>query len=289
MDADDPHHDAIARPLVPPPNTSCTQLGMGLPYELWDHTIGFLELEPYPLLACCLTCRSFRTHAQRRLWDLHYPQLALDNYTDIDRFVDEIRTIPGRAQAVRWFGLSRSPSLVFALIPYRLASQLKNVKTLNFSQISKIPVVPSSTWSLYGRAFPNVVSLHFAVVQFPSFMEFVRIITSFRALQNLDLYAISCARMGTPPQTLYKPRPLRRLLLGHGVNDGNFLHSFVPWFSSRGRVQDLVIGASLLLHFLEVLRGIHMHLPALDVRFDSVGELRPMKAFQRSWRSFLSK
>ena len=85
-------------PLVPQitttSNASVPTLlrGMGLPFELWDHIIGLLMPKPYTLLACCLTCKSFRKRAQQRLYALFHPSITVDNHTDIDHVVEEVRT-----------------------------------------------------------------------------------------------------------------------------------------------------------------------------------------------------
>ncbi len=293
MDADDPHCTVTDQPLFPLPNNPSTQSGMGLPFELWDHIIAFLELEPYPLLACCLACRAFSEHAGSRLEKLYSPQLSLDNYIDIDRLVDEIRTIPGRARAIREFTLTGEPALTFSLIPHRLASQLVNLRILQLIHISALPNVPLSTWSLYGRALPNVTSLSLAGIQFPSFMDFIHFVASFPALNRLYLVAIVYTRTATPPRALRSPcklKPLEDLVLWDVHKDeGHFLRSFLPWFSSRGNtIQRLGIDIAVTSHPLGVvlLQKIHAHLQVISLRFS---DQLLTEASQTYWRKSLGE
>lgn len=299
MDAGSLHTTATDDPLFISSSILLIQPGMGLPFELWDHIISFLEPEPYPLLACCLTCRSFNKHARLRLQQHSYPRLHVDDYTAIDRFVDEIHTIPGRAQAIRWIFLTghNSPSVALPLVPYRLASQLKNIDTIQFEDLFKVPNVPSSLWSLYGHAFPSVTSLHLIHVRFPSFVDFIRLITSFHSLRTSRLDSVSCARVGISPRTLrspYKPRPLRSLRLGHMNDDGGlFFRSFVSWFSlgdSRG-IEWLQIDVAVLSYpsGILLLQNLHMHLKALGLNCDSLAEYRSMKDFHIAWRKVLGE
>lgn len=181
--------------LVPSPSA---RPGMGLPFELWEHIIDYLRLEPYALLACYSTCWAFRGPAGKWLWILSRPTILLDDHTSLDRFVEEVRTTPGRAQSVKQLSLTRAP-ITFALIPYRLATQLINLRDLRLWYILEAPNVPSSTWSLYGRAFPGVVILTLDEVRLPSFKDFVRFIASFRTLRELYLSSVSCAHPGALP------------------------------------------------------------------------------------------
>lgn len=282
---------------VLPSGTSSVQPGMGLPYELWDHVVGFLELEPYPLLACCLTCRSFHEHAKGRLRKLFHPDLLLSNCASIDRLVDEIRTIPGRAQAINGFTLTGRPPLTFSLVPYRLASQLVNIRTLRLERISEISNVPMSTWSLYGRAFLGVVTLSLYKVEFPSFTDFVRFVTSFPSIQSLYLDSTSCTPGGAPP-TQNTRRSNRRLksLKGLtwwnlGTDGGRFLRSFSPWFSSTDVViQQLDIDITFPSHPLGflLLQRVHTHTQLLG--FTTTHQFPPVIGeTQESWRKSLGE
>ncbi len=127
---------------------------MGFPFELWDHVVGFLKGEP--LLACCLTCRRFNEHAGRRLKGLLSPTISLHDYTDINNLVEDIHTIPGRAQSIQILKLEGRPPLAFSLVSLRLAIQLVNLSILDILRFAAKPVIHSSTWSLYGHAFPGV-------------------------------------------------------------------------------------------------------------------------------------
>lgn len=176
-------------------HSSSNKPGMGLPLELWDHVISFLQLEPYPLLACCLTCHYFREYAEHRLTDLFYSEISLRQYFNIDNFVEEIRTIPGRAQLVKHLHLWDSPPLSFFIVPYRLAMQLVNLAQLSIEDVLEAPNVHSSMWwSIYGHALPNVRHLSLRRVQFPSARDCFRFIASFRALGKLEFQSISFAR-----------------------------------------------------------------------------------------------
>lgn len=184
------------------------QPGMGLPVELWNYIISFLKLEPYPLLACCLTCRNFLEHAKGKLKTLYATIISLHDYNDIDNLVKDIRAIAGRARPIRALYLQdqRQSPLVFSLVPHRLAIQLVNLKELRISRIHEAPIVPSSTWSLYGHAFPSVEYLDVWAVRFPSFKDLVHFVVSFRALKKLVLSETSFARPGIPLRSLQFPR-----------------------------------------------------------------------------------
>lgn len=294
--ADDPRPPATDLPLSIPSSILPTRPGMGIPFELWDHIISFLELEPYPLLACCLTCRCFYEHAERRLRNLISVGLQLSNYTDLDRFVDEIRTIPGKARVISRFRLTGRPSLTFPIVPYRLASQLKNMDELRFDYLYKLPNVPSSTWSLYGHAFCTVVTLTFYEVQFPSFIDFIRLITSFRFLKYLYITSVSCVRVVSPAHTLRSPcklGPLGELsLFDIGNGGGPFCRSFIHWLcSSRSRTEKLNIDATLLGESLGIslLQTTHVHLQRLCVNHhDSLPE-HPTRDYQRCRRKVFSE
>ncbi len=150
MDAntDDPPPTAENNPS-PSPSSNLNVLvcfpshkpGMGLPFELWDHIIGFLKSEPYPFLACCLTCHTFHEHAELKLQELMTPRLSLDNYTDINHIVDKTRTVPGRAQVTTVLKLTGQFDILISTVPHRLASQLINLKHMSLNDISDVPNV----------------------------------------------------------------------------------------------------------------------------------------------------
>lgn len=264
--------------------------GMGLPFELWGLIISFLALEPYPLLACCLTCHSFYNHANDRLRELYCPALSLDDYTDLDHLVHQIRTIPGRALATGALRLTGRPALAFSTLPHRLASQCVHLHHLQLVDISEVPNVPSSTWILYGHAFSSVVSLFLTRVQFPSFMDFVRFITSFHALEDLKLEYVSCTRIGAPPSTLrspLRPRPLKTLSLFHrDMDGGHFVRSLIPWFSSRGGLaSNFTIDLDGPLHPLDfsLLQTMRTHLHFLTLYLPK--QLLSAE-YRRSWRKY---
>ncbi len=268
--------------------------GMDLPFELWDNIISFLELEVYPLLACCLTCHNFRKHARDRLIRLFYLYLPLGNYTNLDRLVEEIRTTPGKARSIRGLTLGGRPPFIFSLILHRLAAQLINLDRLDLIHITEAPHVPSSTWSLYGRAFPSVAYLTLETVQFPSLMDFVRFITSFPALQHLRLTSISCAYPEAPQRILRLPRtlnPLKHLTLwDEGGNGDHFSDLFIHWFSLRGNVvESLSIDCATLSYpsSFSLLHSIHTHLQVryIDLQ-DQLPRDRPPN--RRSWQRFIS-
>lgn len=239
MDSIDPLSTPAHHPLSPLPATYALvssrslQPSMGLPFELWDHIVAFLESDPYALLSCCLTCKSFLKHARGRLQTLFHPTIPLSNLAAFNLFVEEIRTIPGRARPIQQLTLDSKDvfPLAFSLVPLRLATQLVNLRTLKVKFIDQAPNVPSSTWSIYGRAFPNVVYLDLFAVKFPSFLDFVRFTTSFRVLERLDSWNISCAHLGVLPSALWSPRKLNSLeqLHLHAIYDiqDHFLDRFI--------------------------------------------------------------
>lgn len=271
------------------------QPGMGLPFELWNHIVGFLDSHPYALLSCCLTCKRFREHARRRLQRLSHPTIYLYNLAAFNQFVEEVRTIPGRARPISELYLNSGfkPPLAFSLVPLRLATQLVNLQTLQLNFFNGAPKVPSYTWFLYGRAFPNVVYLDFVGFQFPSFIFFIRFITSFRALKRLDLANVSCAHSGVLPRSLWSPHNLDRLeqlgLRSMTDDGGQFLGQFIHWFSLRpGVVQRLHIHPLILSHpsgFL-LLESTHRNLQHLTLNFVYFS---PTEGFQKTWDRFIGK
>lgn len=266
---------------------------MGLPFELWDHVVGFLESDPYALLSCCLTCRCFYKHAEDRLERLLCPTMSLNNLTAFNQFVEEVRTIPGRARSIVNLRLEDSPPLAFSFVPLRLASQLVNLRTLTLRSIHRAPDVPSSTWSLYGRALPRVVHLYLYFFRFPSFMDFVRFITSFRSLEILDLLFLSCAHQGVLPSILWSPHKLNALerldLSSSDEDGGHFFRQFVHWFSSKGGVvKHLSLSSTVLSHpsgslLLESVQG-HLQQLSLDLRGSP-----PTEEFRTVWQRFISE
>ncbi len=265
----------------------------GIPYELWNHVIGFLELEPYALLACCLTCSDFYHHAAHRLKVLFYPDISLNDATAFDSFVEDIRTTPGRAQSIKRLTLVGRPPLVFSLVPYRLASQFTNLRSIYLKNITEAPDISSSTWPLYGRAFRGVDRLTLDNVRLPSFMDFVRFITSFRVIKSLVLISVSCKNMGAPADVLRSPCRLNNLDLldfYETEKDGGYLLGlFSHWFSLRGgSVRMLSANDSVLLHPSGslLLQSIHAHLQTLLLSFHP---RLPTKESRRSWQKSVCK
>lgn len=274
-------------------SSQSTQPGMGLPFELWDLIVAFLSHEPHALLACCLTCHSFRKHARNRLSILLRPFIYLNDLTAFGFFAEEIRTIPGRAQFVLEMSLHGHPPLAFSLVLHRFASQLGNLRVLSLSNIHEALNVPSSTWSLYGGAFRRVEDLNLFSVQFPSFIDFTRFITSFRAVKRLRVSYISSAHQGVPLRVVRLPRQLKVLehmtLRWMEEDGGHFLEAFVRWFSSKQcTVQDLHIDGTIPSHpssFL-LVESIRTHLQELTLNFFGHS---PTEASRRSWPKFISK
>lgn len=302
MDSIDPHSTPTNHPSFPLSATHALisshspQPGMGLPFELWDHIVGFLESYPYTLLSCCLACKSFLKHAEERLRTLSYPTIHLNNLAAFNLFVEEIRTIPGRARPIQQLALDSNDAfpLAFSLVPLRLAAKLVNLRTLKIQFIDQAPNVPSSTWSIYGRAFPNVVYLNLLAVNFPSFLDFVRFATSFRALERLDLWNMSCAHLRVLPSALWSPRKLYsleqlhlRVLLDYR---DPFLGQFVQWFPSRRSVvQHLGIDQVILSHpsALLLLESTYGHLQQLTLHLQF---FRPTEEGSRKvWQTFVSE
>ncbi len=267
--------------------------GMGLPFELWDHIVSFLGLEPFPLLACCLTCQSFHKHANNRLRKLFFRKISLDDHINIDHFVEEIRTIPGVARSILQLTLSRHPSLAFSIVPHRLATQLVNLRGLHLNDISEIPNIRSSTWSLYGRAFLSVVVLTLSTVHFPSFRDFSNFVASFHTLQTLELSSVSCPHPGLHPTHLRLPNTPKSLeelgIRRMGEDCAHFLGQVIYWFSSRGcAVQRLLIDDTLPSHPLGFLlaQTVPSHLRFLSIFFDDPS---PTEESRKSWQRFTSQ
>ncbi len=274
--------------------TPFTQPGRGLPYELWTYVIRFLELEPYALLHFCLTCKTFRERAEDILAALRKPMIYLDDVTEFNHFVDEVRTIPGRAQSIRELTLTPragQPPLAFSIVPHRLGRQLTNLHHLSLNSSDEAFNAHPSTWFLYGRTFCHVGDLTLCEVSFPSFSDFTCFITHFRALKRLSLVSISCAHSRVPPGTLRSPRILNRLeyLMLRQMNDGgHFLGLFIPQFFSRATlVRELLLDSTVFLHPLGalLLQGIRKHLRVLLLSFDIQ---LPMEESWKSWQRFVS-
>ena len=268
---------------------------MGLPFELWDHVISFLEQDPLSLLACCQTCRRFDSHAKRRLRRLFKPcSIVLDNHASIDLLVEEIRNIPGRARCISSLLLETKDGncdpVAFCVVPHRLATQLFNLRTLGLSQLHAAPGTHSSTWPLYGRAFPTISHLNLHEVQFASFIDFARFITSFSSLQSVRLEPVSCA-LPQHRQHLNLVRlsdrlsPIDELVL-YDCEDP-FVGQIFQWISSRGSATvknfktDALHPSSHLL-----LRSIHATLQSLKLSFV---RYRSIQLYSKPVRNFLSK
>lgn len=218
---------------------------MGIPFETWDHIIGFLEGEPYPLLACCLTCRAFLEHAYTRLRSLSTPRIFLHDYTDIDNFAEDIRTIPGRAQTIRELYLRGRPPLAFSIVPHRLAINLVNLWHIDISHIFEVPSVHFSTWFLFGSAFPRVALLNLNDVQFPAYADFLRFIASFRALKDLGLRRTSFAQAGVP---LRFPQFLRTIHVRLSNIEFPSFEGFLRFVASFPALKELYLETILFTH-----------------------------------------
>lgn len=140
--------------------------------------------------------RCLHGHARYRLNKLVEIEISLHDYVDINDLAEGICAAPRTARAIHRLFLARGRPLplAFSSIPHRLARQLVNLESLYIRDIPEASNVHFSTWLLYGSAFPSVEYLKLREFQFPSFMDFLRLIGSFRALKTLELRNVSFAR-----------------------------------------------------------------------------------------------
>lgn len=232
------------------------QPGMGLPLELWLYIIKSLQRDPFTLVSCALTCRTFRRPAQRliNVYQLKCRSIKSTTYDDINELVGEVSGSSGNGRRIHQLtveGASFMPILpaevAVSVIPLRLSRQLTKLQEMCINGITNQLHFNPSTWRLYGRAFSSVTSLKLNCILFPSFVDFASLITSFSTLSSLSLREIRC-RNHAAPLSIAKPpskRVLKLQLLDLGLvrdDEGWFMMMFSAWFFKRC---DSVLGSKL--------------------------------------------
>ncbi|KAJ3487596.1 hypothetical protein NLI96_g3431 [Meripilus lineatus] len=176
--------------------------GMGLPIEPWKRIIDVLSWDAMSLLACALTCRFMCNSAKSMLENLKQCTINATQYDGLNCLIGGIRGHPknGKAPFVLEITAQNARDLPVALplIPIRLSQQLTSLHELRFRNITANSQTHMSTWTLYGRAFSSVTQLGLHEVHFPSFEDFVALITSFPTLTLLRLVEISCHNNSDP-------------------------------------------------------------------------------------------
>ncbi len=287
-----------------------------LPVELWLHIIGFLRSDPYALLACCLTCKSFRDPADVWLEKLYGLSIDPSDYADIDRFQDWIRLQPDRVYCVSRITLRvdfQSESPLPVALPatlHGLTRRLVNIYDLTFDHVPHADLVHWSVWQQFGHAFPKVKYLHLYDIQFPSFVDFTRLLTSFRVtgLEQLHVGEISWILQPevvphSPPRRPFKQVLQVRLRLADGWGHDKWGHdglrrmrTFLEWVLPRGGVVPgydfcvwplniLGVSSSILSSDVGVLETIHTSLRHLIFSCNHLWE----NYFQFDWRVWRSK
>ena len=197
------HDTPASSEEMPPPPSSLPSLpanssnslslvskpAMGLPDELWDAIFDFLSFDPYPLLACCSTCRSFKDAARKRLQAL-WGQ-SLDGRPENGRLIaEQIQNVSASARCIRNLTVRNSHKMASAVIlavPFQLSSQLTHLRTLCLENISDTSSIHPSVWPLFGHTVPSVSYLVLENIDFPSFSTFIQFVRSFHSLEDLHL------------------------------------------------------------------------------------------------------
>lgn len=273
-------------------SSTCFKPGMGLPIELWIYIISFLAWDPLSLLACALTCKRLHSPADYMLGKFNNLQIDPTKYIDIDRLVEEVTILPRNAKCIHYLGVGQwfenssesPPAIALSVIPRRLPGRIFKLSLLDISFIDNKTHCHPSTWALYGRVFRTVTNLTLRLVEFPSFMDFAYLITSFPVLTGLSLSEISCRNREIPPSITRSPRrrtlKLNYLGLCRMFTQAHewVLTAFVPWFLRRaGQVPtEILIDQSIVIHPLSgglLLRDtIREHLQHLSLCLLPVSE-----------------
>lgn len=224
--------------------------GMGLSLEVWQLIIDFLEIDALSLYACCLTCTTFRAFAEPLLLVLKDRlYINISDYVDITQLKQEFFVAPSRAKCFSMMSLSHREEHIGPgecagippiVVPYQLGaanltSLTKLILTYNITQNQAHP----STWPLFGRPFRQITTLELQASRFPSFVEFIKLLTAFTALKDLNLGRVSCAHQVVPPSISRNPYRQRRLDINIDCLTANsaqcwFIETFSSWVIPRG-------------------------------------------------------
>ncbi|KAJ3479899.1 hypothetical protein NLI96_g8739 [Meripilus lineatus] len=252
-----------------------TSAGMGLPVEIWLYIIAFLARDAVSLLACALTCHYFRYPAQLMINKLRERTIDANGYDELNNLVDEILRSPKHGVAIRSLNIvgrtNDSIPVVLSVVPIRLSRMLVSLQKLILEKFTVDTQPYPSRWMLYGRVFPNITSLKLTFIQFPSFKDFVVLVTSFPALVALCLTYPRLGRADFCPGVLKhfnrQKFSIHELTL-QDRNDSSFLATFVHWMIWRdAQVRKLRIlqcvpsepGQRLLRHLRNGLQELSVH------------------------------
>ncbi|KAJ3483774.1 hypothetical protein NLI96_g6090 [Meripilus lineatus] len=216
--------------------------GMGLPVELWLYIIKLLRRDPITLVACALTCSTFRCPAQKQIdmHELRFRRIDSTTYRDINDLVEELSGSSKNGRRIHRLAVEGaswvwSPEVAVSVIPLRLSRRLSKLSEMHLKGITEPMSYHVSTWRLYGRAFVSVTTLDLHSTIFPSFVDFASLVTSFPALSSLSLHDVRCRNHIVPPSIAKAPSRrklhLQFLALRWMYNDGGwFITAFSPWF-----------------------------------------------------------
>ena len=278
------HPRSISLPPLPADSSNSVSLlsqpAMGLPVELWDAIIAYLAFDAYSLLACCLTSRNFKILAGPRLRYLVGGTLD-GRPEDGSPITEQIQKISTSARRIRNLIVRNShmtASAVILAVPFKLSSQLTNLRYLVLNNISDTPSIHPSVWPLFGHTLPSVSTLALENINFPSFSTFIQLVRSFRSLEYLELSNITSTQYQVRCAFLKGPIPWR-IGLGY-VPDQPPCMQFIEALSTLFRLKKIkfpelvirdypslcqihyqpikILGAhteSLYLHYLESSRG----------------------------------
>ncbi|KAJ3487797.1 hypothetical protein NLI96_g3278 [Meripilus lineatus] len=258
---------------------------MGLPVELWLYLIEFLAHRPSSLFVLSLTCKNLSWHARSMLDDLKRRSIDLTSYSNVTRFVDDLRDAPKFAPLIYQLSLQGHraqdgvPAVAFSLIPHQVTPLLVGLQDLALNHLYDLNQTHPSTWRLFGRTLPSVTTVWLQFICFPSFADFCCLITSFISLTELLLNGITCLNISVPPivarpENLHKPKlQLNQLTLMQMTSRDcqNFFSSFAQWFLRSGfQVPGTIrIGTDVKPHLplMKMILGIGERLQTLHMEY----------------------
>lgn len=256
---------------------------MGLPVELWSHTIRFLARDPLSLLACALTCKSLHILADDMLKDLRSRHLDPSGYEDVDQLAQEAFDSPKGAQCLEH--LTVQPNLnasrkgtiaaeaaypvALSVMPFLLSKKHRRLSTMIIDlHVGAIVDLHPDTWRLFGYSFCCVTELTLHAIVFPSFVDYMHLISSFRSLIALSLSDLSCRNQRITPTITSCPRKddlqlqTLKIISGTTAEETWFQETLVYWFIRRsGSAHNMMstdkpaVGRAPARRFLHQVRG----------------------------------
>ncbi len=182
-----------------------SELNMDDPQGTFLHNVSKLRREA--LLACALTCRSWRVRSLSHL----YAHILLYTREDLDRLSAFFRARSTLATYVRTLTASTTPmdNSNFIgpcvewthLVPLSLSSILSNLDTLSLGNCDWNALHPS--FFMFASKFATVTKLDLGMINLRTSRELVEFISSFHSLSYLTLSAMRCKKL--------RPNPARRV------------------------------------------------------------------------------